>query len=253
MAYDSAVTTFTTKYDKVDIVAAAHMNAVQQEIVTIETILGTNVKGDRADLKTRLNNALDADGSIYSGSAFPSPALPSQIFYRTDLETPYVRNAANTTWNALGSSIGNYLFGYHGYVDGNGSSFGEQIALASLTDTTADIMYRYIRSSDASADTYHNVWSTKWTKISGVNTVTIHARVWGSDGAAGNYSTIKVTIGSVNGEVTGSSGRNTPEWLSFTIDVSSLTNGVTYDVTVAIKHNQSGDFVYCGDVFGLGS
>lgn len=101
MAYDSAIITYTTKTDKVDIVAAAHINAVQTELVTIETILGTNVKGDRTDLKTRLNNALDADGSILSGSSFPSPALPTQLFYRTDLDVAYFRNAANGAWNSI--------------------------------------------------------------------------------------------------------------------------------------------------------
>lgn len=98
MAYDSAVISFTTKTDKVDLVQAAHMNSVQAELVTIETILGTNVKGNRSNLKTRLNNALDADGSLLSGTAYPSPALASQGFFRTDLETYYVRNSTNTAW-----------------------------------------------------------------------------------------------------------------------------------------------------------
>ena len=99
MAFDSAVISFTTKTDKVDLVQAAHMNAVQAELVTIETILGTNVKGDRENLKTRLNNVLDADGSILSGTAFPSPAYPSQLFYRTDLELLYISNSINAGWN----------------------------------------------------------------------------------------------------------------------------------------------------------
>ena len=103
MAYDSAVSSFTTKTDKVDLVQAAHMNAVQSELVTIENILGTNVKGNRADLKTRLNNALDADGSLLSGTAFPSPGLTSQMFYRTDLNKAYIYDGAS--WNELGASI----------------------------------------------------------------------------------------------------------------------------------------------------
>jgi hypothetical protein len=101
MAYDSAVITFTTKTDKVDLVQAAHMNAVQAELVTIETILGTNVKGDRTDLKTRLNNALDADGSLLSGTSYPSPSYPSQPFYKTDVDLFYIRNAANSAWTSV--------------------------------------------------------------------------------------------------------------------------------------------------------
>lgn len=99
MAYDSAVVSFTTKTDKVDLVQAAHMNAVQAELVTIETILGTGLKGTSADLSTRLNKALDSDGSILSGTSFPSPALASQIFFRTDLSTLYIFYGG---WNSIG-------------------------------------------------------------------------------------------------------------------------------------------------------
>ena len=109
MAYDSAISTFTTKTDKVDLVSASHINTVQAELVTIETILGTGVKGNRADLKTRLANALDADGSIFSGSSYPSPALPSQAFFRTDLNILYIRNAANTAWLSSSQQVSSFL------------------------------------------------------------------------------------------------------------------------------------------------
>jgi hypothetical protein len=109
MAYDSSIISYTTKTDKVDLVQAAHINAVQSELVTIETILGTGVKGDRTDLKTRLNNALDADGSILSGNAYPSPALPSQMFYASN-NVMYVRNLANTAWATLSSATNVQLF-----------------------------------------------------------------------------------------------------------------------------------------------
>lgn len=83
MAYDSGIISFTTKTNKVDLVDAAHINAVQAELVTIETILGTGVKGTASSLSARLNKALDADGTILSGSSFPSPGLTSQAFYYT--------------------------------------------------------------------------------------------------------------------------------------------------------------------------
>lgn len=96
MAFDSAIVSFTVKTNKVDLVDAAHINAVQAELVTIETILGTGVKGDRTNLKTRLNNALDPDGSILSGTSFPSVPLTSQQFYRTDLGILYIYTGS--TW-----------------------------------------------------------------------------------------------------------------------------------------------------------
>lgn len=96
MAYDSAISSFTTKTNKVDLVDASHINTVQAELVVIETILGTNVKGNQADLKTRLNNMLDADGSVLSGTSYPSPGLTSQIFFRTDLDQLSIRKS--TGW-----------------------------------------------------------------------------------------------------------------------------------------------------------
>lgn len=89
--YTCPVLSYTTKTNKVDLVDASHINAVQTEIAAINN---------------RLLNTIDSDGSILSGSAFPSPALPSQLFYRTDLEILYIRNSSNSAWPAV-SAISN--------------------------------------------------------------------------------------------------------------------------------------------------
>lgn len=105
MAFDSGIITFTTKTDKVDLVAAAHINAVQAELVIIETILGVGVKGNQTNLKTRLDSAMDSDGTILSGSAFPSPAIgTSQGFWRTDLNSFNIWTG--TQWKQINSSGG---------------------------------------------------------------------------------------------------------------------------------------------------
>lgn len=60
--YPNAIKTFTVKQDGVDDVMADHVNALQYEITAIETELGTNPKGDKADVKTRLDaieNSID--------------------------------------------------------------------------------------------------------------------------------------------------------------------------------------------------
>lgn len=211
MAYDSAITTFTVKTDKVDLVQAAHMNSVQSEIVTIETILGTNVKGDRSDLKTRLNNALDADGSVLSGTSFPSPALASQGFYRTDLDTFYFRNAANTAWSALGTSLSNLVFDDH---PGSGGS-------------------------NVTSGSYTTIDTSKFRKISGINTLTYWVKGAGINPGADRGIVAKMTVGTQSVEVTVNTGSTTPAWESGTIDVSGLTNGTTYDITNEVKKNSS--------------
>lgn len=249
MSYDSGIVTFTTKTDKVDLVAAAHINAVQAELVIIETILGTGIKGDRADLKTRLNNALDADGSILSGSSFPSPALPSQGFYRTDLDVFYVRNAANSIWNAQGVSLSNVLFQYVGYVDVTvGDRFGE-MTNASLTPGAGNGLYRFL--AELGNSSFIAVKGFKFVKTSGINTVTVWCRIWTTSGS--HTASFKLAIGSVSGTVNGTAHTSTPEWKSFTIDVSSLINGTTYDVTASMYESENNGTVFCSDIIGFGS
>jgi hypothetical protein len=259
MSYDSAVISFTTKTDKVDLVQAAHMNAVQAELVTIETILGTNVKGDRADLKTRLNNALDADGSLLSGTSFPSPALASQMFYRTDLNTNYIRNAANDTWLAQGGNLSNVLFSFVGQDNAGGAGGGAKQGFipdtTSLVATLAADTYAYWAVYVANASTYSQIIPTfKWVKLSGVSTVTIYARFWQNlSSGASNVGTLKVDIGGQSGTASCSDDQQTPQVISFTIDVSSLTNGTAYDVTATVAHTQAAAYCYLSALVGISS
>lgn len=56
--YPAAVTSFTTKVDHVDDVQAADVNNLQNEVVAIETELGTDPAGPATDVKTRLARTL---------------------------------------------------------------------------------------------------------------------------------------------------------------------------------------------------
>lgn len=249
MAYDSVIVSFTTKTDKVDLVQAAHVNSVQAELVTIETILGTNVKGNRADLKTRLNNALDADGSLLSGTSFPSPALSSQPFWRTDLDTFYIYGTSG--WIQQGGSIGNLLFCYVGNVNEQGASVGEYTGTSFVPDGATG-NYRFLQR--VSTSSYQAIQQFKWTKISGVSTVTVHVKIWNRLNSVSQQANLQVDIGGQAGNVSGTANQITPEWKSFTINVSSLTNGTTYDVVASIKDvaNQNEE-CYCSHIIGFGS
>lgn len=230
MAYDSAISSFTTKTDKVDLVAAAHINTVQSEIVVIETILGTNVKGNRSDLKTRLNNALDGDGSILSGTSFPSPALASQAFYRTDLDSFYLRNAANSAWNQLGSSLSNSVFEWFGKAQGATN----QLLLSNSTDPSAASVtaadFQFIKVTTTS---YEQILAGKFTKVSGISTLTLQALVNIESTGADKYIRVKADVGGQNNNVLFDSS-TTPTWgTAVTIDISGLTNGTTYDIAIS--------------------
>lgn len=67
-SYPSALKTFTTLVDGVDDVLAAHQNDPNAEITAIETELGTNPRGTAADVKSRLAQSLNDDGTLKDGT-----------------------------------------------------------------------------------------------------------------------------------------------------------------------------------------
>src|SRR3990172_4438848 len=77
-----ALDTATTLVDNVDDVMAQHVNGPNSGIIQIETILGNGptLKGNKADLATRLGIQMDADGNLcpigsilmYGGSSAPT-------------------------------------------------------------------------------------------------------------------------------------------------------------------------------------
>lgn len=255
MAFDSAIISYTTKTDKVDLVQAAHINAVQSELVTIETILGTGVKGDRANVKTRLNNALDADGSILSGTSYPSPALGSQVFYRTDLTTLYVHNISTGQWDALGGSLSNIIAFFQGQDSSSTSANGIYKGTSNVPTTAFDNLFYALFASGSNS--YLNIVPTfKWKKITGVSTVTVLIRGWGKM-SPGTGAKFKVTIGSANG-ASSSFSSSSPAWqTAFTVDVTGLTNGSTYDVDILGSYDNAAganyDYLYLSSFILLGS
>lgn len=242
MAYDSSISSFTTKTDKVDVVSASHINTVQSELVTIETILGTNVKGVASDLKTRLSRMMDTDGSVLSGTSFPCPSFPTQMFYRTDLESFYVMNSINSAWNVFGNSTSNVLFSYSGQANNSATTAGFYTG-TNLNIATGTFNYAYWVVQNT---TYKTAIQTKWNKIAGVSTITVYALIW-SDGSTGF---VLVDVGGQQGS--SSTTSTTPAWVTFTIDVSGLTNGTVYDVVIQIK-NGSTNYNYLGSIIAFGS
>lgn len=100
--YPASIIAFTTKTNKVDLVDASHINALQDEVVAIETELGKQIKEVSLDLKSRLNVCLAGDGAIVNSPSFPSVPVGNQIFVKSD--DVYLRNKANNNWNKLTSA-----------------------------------------------------------------------------------------------------------------------------------------------------
>lgn len=162
-----------------------------------------------------------------------------------------------TTLNTANDvNTGNLIFSF-----GMGNEYNvsnPMIGIYKGTSLTPSSGHEYIfyMIKNSNPEDYHTIASSKWTKIAGVNTVTVHAWIWQNDSSNGYYAKCKVNIGSANGEVNGSSNRVIPEYKSFTVDVSGLTNGTTYELTVQLMTSFSGastNFAYLSHIIGIGS
>jgi hypothetical protein len=171
------------------------------------------------------------------------------LFYREESDGDEVQ----LTSDGNPVSASNVIYTWAGAYDGD-----PRVAVyagASITGGTKDTStnYRYLVTNGAGADTLYNILQFRWTKIAGVATITPHAVIWGS----GNFTnSVKVDIGGQNETLTGTSNQQTPEDVSGSgIDVSSLTNGTVYDVTISLGNsiNSGTEYAFLGAITLIGS
>lgn len=114
-----------------------------------------------------------------------------------------------------------------------------------LADTAAPMAMYYSTTSSS----YQEIISTKFKKLSGISTVTVYAYIK----AFNTYGEVYASIGGQTGSVVQIVA--SPAWVSFTVDVSSLTNGTVYDCDISIRYNPQGGggTVYLWDIIGFGS
>lgn len=99
-------------------------------------------------------------------------------------------------------------------------------------------------------NTYRTILLGKFIKTAGISTVTVNARLWARSTTASEESILSVDVGGHSTTVK-SVASATPSWVtSSTIDVSALTNGTTYDITIQLKNETTGSTAssYCSAV-----
>lgn len=90
--------------------------------------------------------------------------------------------------------------------------------------------------------------TTKFQKLAGISTVTFYAKMWAE---AGGWKAIcKVDIGGQNATT---AGVTTIAWDSASIDVSSLTTGTVYDVTIQLSNDNVNKMSYMDSIIGFAS
>ena len=120
-----------------------------------------------------------------------------------------------------------------------------------LNDFGGTGQYRFLETHNLALQT---LLRGKFRKIPGINTVTIHARIWQSFSALNmDTNQVRVTIGGQFNTVS-VVGVESPTWATpQNIDVSSLTDGVTYDITVQMMTDDPMDPSRMGALFLIGS
>lgn len=235
--YPASIISFTTKTNKVDLVDAAHINSLQNEVVAIQTELGKDVAGTQTDLLTRLGVSFATNGAIRNGTVEPGSPVEGQAFWRTDTDVLEIYNGS--AWSALGSTS-NVIYSWIGRDTGSqssGGAAGVYVAAVSNTptDTTA-VNLLYMHSINTSGSYIPVVLPWKWKKIAGVNTLTVNARIWSNNG---NACTARLDAGGQ--QATQTFTTSSPAWITaFTLDVSSLTTGTTYDMKLEAQRNSGG-------------
>lgn len=176
------------------------------------------------------------NGSAMTGlSSIPGAAgvIPiANLATGTPDGTKFVRD--DGTLAVPSSSLSNVIFEWTGQTDAAGAGMGVITSTSTLSDTGAATgQYLYIKDRNAGSSQTTIVLRSKFRKAAGINTLTVYASCW----LNGASSTVAAQL-NVNGSTidTATTNSTSPTWInSTTLDVSALSNGTVYDMSIAIK------------------
>lgn len=185
------------------------------------TIDGVQVDGATATGMLFVNNASDQLAQL------GSQGTSGQIL--TSAGT-----GANPTWSTLtqNNSASTNVFCWAGV--------GNDVTGTALNTTSAS---------------YVNVLRFRYKKVSNSDTITCHARMWSSSAGSTEEAFVKILINTTLTEELKTTTSTTPTWITggTTIDVSSLSDGTTYDGLIQIKSEDGIATAYCSAITLIGS
>jgi uncharacterized protein YccT (UPF0319 family) len=159
--------------------------------------------------------------------------------------------AAPTMQDAGGGAASNVIL-QSGLENTNASYVMEQDATVytgSYTATPPQYNYWYKNASTG----YVQMLPTKtWVKAPGFNTLTLHIKYWG-DAAAGQWHRARLTVDTINGTETTATTSTTPVDGTSVVNVSSLTDGVEYNVFIKMRRQSTSSKVMCGEWYIVAS
>ena len=251
--FPTSLVTFTVKTNEVDVVNDDDVNKLQNEVVAMQSVIGTFINGSKANLTARLGVMMATNGAIaQSSGGFPGSPVEGQYFWRPDLITAYVYSSSAAAWQSLGQSLSNTIFDWQTMAMplNAGVASGTDVGMVSSTGFVqpfgANPKQYIVVKGNAGFNTFYD---SKFRKISGISSVLCYMSLW-SDATGTPFG--RFTIGSVSGTTNaGSAGGTGPEWVSCTLSLSGLTAGTVYDVIAEITGSAGGK-AYVNAIKGIG-
>ena len=211
-------------------------------------IVNADINASAAIATSKINFGSAHQGDIFvdtgAGITRLTPGTNGQ-FLQTQGASANPQWATPTPTNVLS----NVLFQYQGQIDSAGSLTGE-LTNSSLVPSTGTATYRFLVANGASPI---QLFSSKFIKISGINTVTVYVRSWSRQNNTGSVANMTISVGGQTCNILSTANSTTPTWYSSTINVSGLSNGTAYDVTATLYDSVANVIVYCANIIGFGS
>ena len=206
-------------------------------VLIITTSIVNSITTANAYADTRVANGITTSNA-YTDALGIDDLLPAQSGKSGQYLTT---NATSSSWAAVSGGASNVIFCWNGQVD-----YTTYYTKNSIIPDGSATLYEY---ANVYSDTLRTIFTSKFVKISGISTVTIYARIWSDNAAKAAY--LKVDIGGANNTVT-RTGNGVAWATAATIDVSGLTNGTAYDITIQLR-GDAAIYGCCGAVILIGS
>jgi hypothetical protein len=177
--------------------------------------------------------------------------LPSQ----TDNSGKFLTtNGSVSSWGSVSlSGLSNLVYSWIGCDRGiGGQNAGMFSGAIALNHSAGGGLYQNVFLISRNSTAFELLYGV-FTKTASISTITINARLWSDNSNSSREAILTVNVGGQTNTVK-SVTSTTPAWVTqSTIDVSSLTNGTTYNIVISL-HNESADYnAYCSAVMLIGS
>jgi len=223
------------------------------------TIDGVTIGGAAAPTVTNLGSVTtcDINGGTVNGISSLGLSTGADIneistdgTFAGNSDTAVPTEKATKTYVDANSGKSSTIFSFAGCDDKGNGTHGYYVGTTqspNISDSSNN-MYSFWA---AHGSTYRTVIRTKFEKISGIDSVTFYAKTRLESTGSGETAYCQVTIDSESQEASALSGG----WISngTPIDVSGLSDGTVYDVTVEIKSNNVDIDIYLSSIIAFGS